>query len=563
MKRTQLAAAVLLTTGSVSAVAATYSVTPLPLNDEAKNVFATAIDNNGFMLATTRFEYNPPIDVDQLEDSGLYGDSRFPLENEDDVRAGIFSDTDYTIIVNYLLTIRGSSVGQELAEFRSFITDTTDFTLVPGFDEVTEKFDDYTHSVDTLARDSLAGDYIVGTSEGITKELVYTNEDGNDINYTFTDLDDQAFVQVNGSTKPLPPTNTLLGGKSHAYAINQNLQVAGYGSVSFPASVQASIDTCDDEETRGDRPLEVCYFAVRSGSGFNSAVNLPHIWQLDANGDVISTETFPLLFEPEEDDDTGYYARAYDINNLGVAVGTALTGEAIVINPPGTNSRPQARLGKVAVVYDDGATTELLSRDDNLQSEAVAVNDNGWVTGFVLRAPNSIARQRLFVHNLATGETAYPQGFFKSAGVDAKAINNNNIVVGSADVETSTDALREAHAFMYNIDTEEFTDLNDLIACDSPYTLVDAVDINDNNEIVVNARIKENDTYITGNEIINNDGETVERDKILALKLTPQANGTVDNCEADEEPYERQGAAISPLWAMLVAGLAVFRRRRS
>ncbi|MCU7554159.1 DUF3466 family protein [Alteromonas sp. ASW11-19] len=562
MKRTQLAAAVLLATGSVSAAAATYSVTPLPVNEEAKNVFATGIDNNGFMLATTRFEYNPPIDVEQLEDTGLYGNARFPLESEDDVKAGIFSDTDYTIVVNYLLSIRGSTVGQELAEFRSFVTDTTEFNLVPGFDEVTEKFDDYTQSVDTLARDSLAGDYIVGTSEGITKELVYTNEDGNDINYTFTELDDQAFVQVNGTTKRLPPVNDLLGGKSHAFAINQNLQVAGYGSVSFPASVQSSIETCDDEETRGDRPLELCYFAVRSGSGFSSAVNLPHIWQLDANGDVISTETFPLLFEPEEDDENGYYARAYDINNQGVAVGTALTGEGIAITRPGSQ-RAQLELEKVAVAYDDGATTELLPRDENLQSEAVAINDNGWVTGFVLRAPNSIARQRLFVYNLDTGDAKYPQGFFKSAGVDAKAINNNNIVVGSADVESSTDALRETHAFMYNIDTEEFTNLNELIGCDSPYTLVDAVDINDNNEIVVNARIKVNDTYITGNDIINNDGETVERDRIVALKLSPQANGTIENCDEDEESYERQGASISPLWAMLVTGLAVFRRRRS
>ena len=47
MKRTQLAAAVLLATGSVSAFAATYSVTPLPLQDTARNNFARSIDNSG------------------------------------------------------------------------------------------------------------------------------------------------------------------------------------------------------------------------------------------------------------------------------------------------------------------------------------------------------------------------------------------------------------------------------------------------------------------------------------------------------------------------------------
>ena len=50
MKRTQLAAAVLLATGSVSAFAATYSVTPLPLQDTARNNFARSIDNSGKMF---------------------------------------------------------------------------------------------------------------------------------------------------------------------------------------------------------------------------------------------------------------------------------------------------------------------------------------------------------------------------------------------------------------------------------------------------------------------------------------------------------------------------------
>lgn len=72
MKRTQLAAAVLLATGSVSAMAATYSVTPLPLQDTAVNNFARSIDNSGKMLTVVQREFNPPVDVDQLENDTTF-----------------------------------------------------------------------------------------------------------------------------------------------------------------------------------------------------------------------------------------------------------------------------------------------------------------------------------------------------------------------------------------------------------------------------------------------------------------------------------------------------------
>ena len=66
MKRPQLAAAVLLATGSVSALAATYSVTPLPLQDSARSNFGRSIDDAGQMLTIAQLEYSPPIDVEQL-----------------------------------------------------------------------------------------------------------------------------------------------------------------------------------------------------------------------------------------------------------------------------------------------------------------------------------------------------------------------------------------------------------------------------------------------------------------------------------------------------------------
>jgi hypothetical protein len=285
------------------------------------------------------------------------------------------------------------------------------------------------------------------------------------------------------------------------------------------------------------------------------------VWQLDVNGDVISTETYPLLFEPAEDDEQHYYTYAYDINSQGIAVGEGLTGDRVVITRPGGSGLTESE--RVATVFRDGETIELLPRDENILSQAIAINDENWVTGAILRSQSNVARSRMFVYNLDTQEQHYPDGFFVSAGVTANAINNNNIVVGKGDVVASSDALRDTAAFMYDINTQEFTDLNDLVACDSPYDLIEAVDINDNGEIIANARTKTTNKYVSGNEIIDDNGETQEVDTIVAVKLSPLANGTVEECEIpeDERPYERQGASTTWL-ALLGLFSAAFIRRK-
>lgn len=564
MKRTQLAAAILLASGFGTNVhAATYAVTPVPLQDTAQNSFAHSIDNSGKMLSTVTLEFNPPVDVEQLvtEDT-IFDNSQYPLENEEDVRQGVFSDADYSTIFNYLIATRDSPTGQQLANARSYITDTVDVRLVPGLDEITEKFDDYTQSVVTTARDSLNGDYIVGTTEGVTVEDPYENEDGETINFTYRTSNRQAFVEVNGETKRLAPANDLLGGEGHAYAVNNNLQVAGYGTVSFDDSVMDLIEECEDPEVRGDIPVGFCKSNIyNSPSDFlqGSETNAT-VWQLDADGDVISLETFPLLFTPEPEDNTPYFTRAYGINNQGVAVGESLTGDIVEVRRPGATV-PADEFGRTATVFRNGQTEEILPRDENLQSVANDINDNNWVTGYVLRAISSTARQQLFVHNLNTGETRYPDAFFVGSGVEVNAINNNDIVVGKADFEAGPDTVRESHAFMYNIQSEEFIDLNDLTACDSPYTLVEAVDINDNNEIIANARSTAPQRFISGEEVLGEDGQTVDQDVIISVKLSPRPNGQIDQCEEEDEGYERQGAAVSPWWLLLLS-LAGFRRRK-
>ena len=261
-------------------------------------------------------------------------------------------------------------------------------------------------------------------------------------------------------------------------------------------------------------------------------------------------------------DNTFYlYTYAFDINEQGIAVGESLTGDFVAITRPNSSARAESE--RVATVFRDGETIELLPRDENIISQAIGINDNNWVTGAVLPPSDTASRSRLFVYNLETEEKVYPEGFFTSGGVTPNAISNNNIVVGSADVTATNETQRQTTAFMYNIETEELIDLNDLVSCDNTYELVEAVDINENNEIIANARLRTTSKYITGVEILDSAGETNAVDSIVAVKLSPLSNGTIDDCEVpeDEQPYERQAAStgLLALGGMLLAGL--FRRR--
>ena len=132
--------------------------------------------------------------------------------------------------------------------------------------------------------------------------------------------------------------------------------------------------------------------------------------------------------------------------------------------------------------------------------------------------------------------------FFQTAAVTPRAINNNGIVVGEGEYESDVQTNRQVRAFMYDLNVGEFIDLNTLLSCEQreQFTLVNAMDINDNNEIIANALVRDTQRYITGEEVINADGETTEVDRIVAVKLTPNGNGTVDECASvEEELYER------------------------
>ncbi|MDM7860869.1 DUF3466 family protein [Alteromonas sp. ASW11-36] len=566
MKFSRLAVAATIAFSASSINAAQYRLEPLPLDTVSINHFAQAIADDGTVVATTQNEFNPPIDLTLLD---FDSESLINLLTDvDAARAGNFNLADYTTLVNLLLSARANNsvTLQRLAEFRSYFVTGAEYDLIPGLDIVTETFDDYTNSVNVRARDILGSSTVVGSSDAPYLTVDYVNADGDEQTFVLSDHITRGFVEVNGVTTGLTSVETRLGGYSEAYAINSNMQVAGFGATELYGSGVDLIDTCADPEVRGDIPEELCLRNIReTGAGTTNALRAsartrPHIWQLDVNGAVINVETYDLLFTPEENDTFNYIARAFDINDAGIAVGDSMTGEGVVVTRPGSSfGQTEAQL--VATMYSNGVTTELLPREENQLSNALLINDD-YIVGTVTRESNGVSRETLFVYDLATETVEYPSGFFSTAGTTPRAINDNNIIVGESEVEASVETVREKNAFMFNIDTQEFINLNTLIECDSEYTLVDAVDINNNNEIVVNARLRAPSKEVNGEPVLNDAGETTLVDTVYAVKLIPIPNGEIDDCQFEVEVIERQGASWNFGLVALLLAMIVRRRRK-
>ena len=118
------------------------------------------------------------------------------------------------------------------------------------------------------------------------------------------------------------------------------------------------------------------------------------------------------------------------------------------------------------------------------------------------------------------------------------------------------------------MNTQTFTDLNDLIACDAPYIIVGANSINDDNIILANALVNEQARNPNGDLVVDSDGEPVMVDRVIAVRLNPIPNGIIEGCSNAEEEtvIERQGASVSvltgSLFVVALLGKLLFRRRR-
>lgn len=213
-----------------------------------------------------------------------------------------------------------------------------------------------------------------------------------------------------------------------------------------------------------------------------------------------------------------------DINNLNDIVGFAdkEVGETIQIASYIANTSDITNRVEIETI-------------DNRAIFAMAINDSKEVVGSMF-IPNSRGQREAFYIDMSD---ANPQieflGFFDNAFNDSRArdINNLGQIVGRALISVPT--LGENGAFLY--EDGEMKNLNELIACDSGWTLTEARAINDSGQIVGVGTV---------------DGE------VRAFRLDPTGE-PVEDC-GDSNPQPSDGGGSVP--AVLLALLAVVGLRR-
>ena len=585
MTKTRLAAALSLAllVAPVSQ-AAKYRVIELPVADKGRSSFPSAINQDGNITVivgapatqTTRFStlYNIPIDLDLLD-----FESEVLINGLTDVQSasnGDFNIIDYELLLALIRSADGTQSAQQIADNISFLASENEINYIPGFDQLTDQGNEFSLASNTIVRDINDSGMMIGGGEGFYNKVDYTFNTGEDSTFVVQEFGTRGFVSIGGNTFDLPAPETIAGGFSAAYGINESNQVVGYGTTLFLSdTLETAVTDCENEELvddgdpdtvdfplRGDIPVESCISSLVSSlstpafaASFAQLRGL--IWQLDDQGNLLDTKELGLVFEPEADDTKIYSSQALAINDNGIAVG--------ISNGQYTESDVTV-IRNYGVIFDDDEVINLtpdpdptVARTSNTISRAQDINNNNLVVGHQFKFINGRNRSKFFVYDMNLSELTFPEDFFLGSSSIALDINNNGLVVGYGDIDAAL-VDRRTEGFLYNHETKEFNGIHSLISCDSSYTIVQANSINDNNEIAATALYKGPSRDAKGQVILDSTGSEVIVDLVTAVKLVPIVGGEIENCDApDEINKERQGASVT--WILGLSLLLLGWRR--
>jgi hypothetical protein len=553
--------------------AARYRVVELPVTDKGQASFPSAINDDGNITVNVNNPFDIPIDLDLLnfESETLING----LTDVESASNGNINSADYETLLGLIRTADGSQSAQQIANTVSFLASENETTYIPGFDQRSEADNEFTLNTNTIARDINNSGFTVGSGEGFYNKIDYTLQNGDDVNFVVHEFGTRGFVSIGNTVIDLPAPETVAGGFSEAYGINESNQVVGYGSTLFLTnSLETSLAECEDEDIvddddpdtvdfpfRGDVPIESCINSVVSSftasvASFAQLRGL--IWQLDDQGNLLDTKELGLLFEPEADDNTNYSSQALAINDNGIAVGVS-NGEYTENDVTVTRN--------FGVIFDGDEVINLtpdpdtnVARTSNTISSAADINNDNLVVGYQVKTVNGSNRTKFFVYDMNLGEQTFPEDFFLGSSSIALDINNNGMVVGYGDIDASLTG-RRTEGFLYDNENNQFNGIQELINCDSPYTIVQANSINDKDEIAATALYQGPARDSSGEVILDSAGNETIVDLVTLVKLEPITGGEIENCDvpANGINRDRQGASVT--W-MLTFGLILLGWRR-
>ncbi|MEW6997031.1 DUF3466 family protein [Colwelliaceae bacterium BS250] len=572
-----------------AAFAATYEVIDLGLVDTVKHTYGVEKNPNGQAIISGVSGYNFPVqfqylDEDDFDDivryAEIYHDQIFELtdiQDEDALRAGTPVPNDLQWAINWLGgTKRGDTRYQKISDTFVFLTDGVTSIPLTIFDQIIPGTSDYTRSTAEIPKGITNDGWSFGSSSAPYMPLPPHTDDDDDT-YVHWIPHDSTGDPINGfatrgwvsfdgtSIIEVTPLEASYGGLSAVNDINANRVAVGTSSVSLnPQILEDMLDDddrgCNDPDYVGDGEnvsYEVCIFSYKARLFFSNAVK----WSVNDDGSgVVATDLGTGIINPDPEDERPFTSAATGINDSGVIVGYSNFWWDYDETPSRTE-----RVGSFAAVFKDDQVIDFTDRDDYFESRALDIANTGLFTGYMYAFINGKARTKFFYAN-ATDDVItpiFPEDFFKGSASTGFAINETGFIVGEGEVETFNDngsTPRRRHGFLYDINTDTFSDINSFLTCESQYTVVEARDINDANEILATAFVKQDKRNAVG-EVIVIDGETITEDVLRAVYLVP-IEGEIEDCSEIEEKTERKGASFGVFAFLSLIPLMLFRRRK-
>ena len=557
-----VSAALCLGIGQVQA--AVYSVTEVASPDKYEQHYAMGLNESGQMVGVARGGYNFQFLMeDYITEENSYFRSTCFISDEEvstgelDISSQDCLKTQLSRYTNISRNITSNHFGnfpnyQKIGDIVSFVFDNNEVEFFNLVDVHNDTLNGLTRStVEELNAINDSG-VSVGTVTAPYSSFLFqqTGDDASEspILLFSREYEKRAVVVKNGETTQLTPEFSDYGGKSFATDITNSGFVAGAESITIHSSTQTDIDSCDTAIV----PENVCawqLFQTRSAFPLRAVV-----WQLDENNQVVDKVQYPLSFTPSDSQNSIYSTFALAVNENNVAVGYG--------DVPITSSETSVT-NRYPMIFENGVSREILADHDTYPGGiALDINNNNLVTGTLNTFFDNTHNEEFFVYNMESGSLERPTTFYSTAASSGNAVNDSGIVVGEAEYEVTTSNIRRKHGFVYDTNTGQFNDLNDLIECTSVYEIVSTQDINNNGQIAATAFKTVDSRNARGEVILDSEGEPETQQVLVGVILDVIPGGEKDDCSSTAEPdYERKGFSSGILTSLLLGTLVAIRRR--
>ena len=566
--------------------AATYEV--IDIGDASvKHTYAQHTNNNGDSVLSGTNSFNFPVQFDQLDEDDFttieaYANatsSKFPelgpIENIDALKAGNPTANDLTWTVKWLATKSTDYSYQKADGTIALINSGQSSEEIVIFDN-NVLLPQSRSTVDIVKGITNAG-WLYGSASAPYLPQSHTDSTGIESTLWYREFSSRAFFsddrgvnfyEIKPPSENNADTEKNHGGVSGILDISESQVAVGYMSTAMAASFQEIIESatesqgCSNPDFIANLPKEVCVQVYRDDAANNPYQIRAFKTVLTGNGES-TLDNLGLLVTPHADDVRSFESYAQAVNDVGVVVGFS---HAWIDESQTTPVINEAR-SLYASVFKDGAITSFVQDHSvHFDSRAYDINNLGIATGHVSMAISGKLRTKFYyidTTNVDEMALVTPTDFFDSSSSTARAINDNGFIVGEGEVETHTDSTqnpRRTHAFLYDINNDVFQDINDLIACDSQYSIIEARDINEDNMISGSAIYKAQRQDATGELMFDIDGEALMEDVVRAVLLKPIEDDAQVCSREEEGKVIRQGASFGllSLFTLLMVG---FRRR--